>query len=87
MVIMSVRFVEKKHIKGKCPAYGKQCNNCKGKNHFSVVCKKKIVQEIRKDCSDSEESSIYVDSIIGLNDYFHCGMRILKLSQGQFDLN
>ncbi|KAK9680750.1 hypothetical protein QE152_g38847 [Popillia japonica] len=28
-------------VKGKCPAYGKVCKICKGRNHFAKVCKKK----------------------------------------------
>ena len=33
--------------KAKCPAWGKTCDGCKGKNHFKAVCKKtvKIVKE------------------------------------------
>ena len=27
------------HVKGQCPAYGKQCNKCSGFNHFASVCK------------------------------------------------
>ncbi|XP_030758046.1 uncharacterized protein LOC115883775 [Sitophilus oryzae] len=29
------------HDRGKCPAFGKKCTKCKGKNHFAAVCKKK----------------------------------------------
>lgn len=57
-------FCGRKHAKGKCAAYGKICNNCKGKNHFSVVCKKRAVQQINTEhFSDSSVSSLYVDSI------------------------
>ena len=36
-------FCGRRHIFGrdKCPAYGKTCNKCKGKNHFLNMCKKK----------------------------------------------
>ena len=27
------------HARGKCPAYGKRCNSCGKKNHFSKVCR------------------------------------------------
>lgn len=27
--------------KESCPAFGKTCNNCRGRNHFATVCKKK----------------------------------------------
>ena len=32
------RFCGKSHDKGKCPAYGKVCNNCGCKNHFESKC-------------------------------------------------
>lgn len=31
----------KSHKINKCPAYGKVCNTCKVRNHFSVVCNKR----------------------------------------------
>lgn len=50
--------------KGVCPALGKRCNRCKGKNHFERVCKAKRksnrsarVKEIKDDSSESEEMS------------------------------
>lgn len=38
----SCDFCGYKHerIKEKCPAWGKICDNCKGRNHFKVKCKK-----------------------------------------------
>ena len=38
------RFCNRTHefIKEKCPAWGKLCTFCNGRNHFSTVCKKKI---------------------------------------------
>lgn len=30
-----------RHAKEDCPAFGKTCNNCKGKDHFESVCFKK----------------------------------------------
>ena len=32
------KFCGKSHDKGKCPAYGKVCNNCGRKNHFESKC-------------------------------------------------
>ena len=32
------KFCGKSHDKGKCPAYGKVCNNCGCKNHFETKC-------------------------------------------------
>lgn len=28
------------HLPMQCPAYGKICNSCRGKNHFSNICNK-----------------------------------------------
>ena len=33
------KFCGKSHDKGKCPAYGKVCNNCGRKNHFESKCR------------------------------------------------
>ncbi|XP_058449270.1 uncharacterized protein K02A2.6-like [Malaya genurostris] len=53
-------------LKGVCPALGKRCHRCKGKNHFEKVCHKryqkspkhpKRVKEITEESSESEESS------------------------------
>ncbi|XP_055590629.1 uncharacterized protein K02A2.6-like [Uranotaenia lowii] len=50
-------------IKGKCPAFGKRCTKCGGKNHYRKVCKSndksksrrfKKVKEVKN--SDTEES-------------------------------
>ena len=35
------KFCGKSHDKGKCPAYGKVCNNCGRKNHFELRCTSK----------------------------------------------
>ena len=35
------KFCGKAHDKGKCPAYGKVCNNCGRKNHFESKCQSK----------------------------------------------
>ncbi|XP_055619559.1 uncharacterized protein K02A2.6-like [Toxorhynchites rutilus septentrionalis] len=53
--------------KGSCPAFGKRCHRCKGKNHFERVCKLgssksktrkfKKVKKIKDGSSESEEES------------------------------
>lgn len=52
--------------KGTCPAWGKRCKGCGGKNHFERVCrgatekkksKKKSVKVLKKENSNSELSS------------------------------
>lgn len=49
--------------KGVCPALGKKCHKCKGKNHFEKVCKfagksksrkQRRVKEVKEDNSSSE---------------------------------
>ncbi|XP_053685886.1 uncharacterized protein K02A2.6-like [Sabethes cyaneus] len=54
-----------------CPALGKRCHRCKGKNHFEKVCKanrkpmmktKKRVKEISGETSESEEESSHNDA-------------------------
>ena len=37
-----------KHPRGRCPAWGTVCNNCKGKNHYEHACKKGQSSEIRR---------------------------------------
>lgn len=34
------KYCNQKHKARQCPAYGKQCKNCGGRNHFAGVCKK-----------------------------------------------
>lgn len=64
-----------KHMKNiKCPAFGKTCANCQGKNHFAAVCRskckqkeKKKVHEVESKNDDAESGSdsqeFYVDSV------------------------
>ncbi|XP_053691200.1 retrovirus-related Pol polyprotein from transposon 412 [Sabethes cyaneus] len=53
--------------KGSCPAYGKKCKLCSGKNHFEKVCRKnpsrssnrrrvRRVKKINEDTSDDSDS-------------------------------
>ena len=46
------KFCGKSHDKGKCPAYGKVCNNCGHKNHFESKC-----QSMSKSNSDRPRGS------------------------------
>lgn len=36
------------HNRNRCPAYGKQCDNCKGYNHFKENCRVKYVSNCTK---------------------------------------
>lgn len=35
---INCKFCKSMHIYGRCPAFGKKCNNCGRMNHFSVAC-------------------------------------------------
>jgi predicted aspartyl protease len=60
-------YCGKRHEKDKhkCPAYGKQCQNCHKRNHFSAVCKAKDVHAVAESeevtSSTSEENHDYED--------------------------
>ncbi|XP_067648032.1 uncharacterized protein [Eurosta solidaginis] len=55
----------RQHGYGQCPAFGKVCNNCKGKNHYAKMCKVKTKSETRNDKVDS----LYVGSVEGTLDW------------------
>ena len=46
-----------KKVKSLCPAYGKTCNKCGGRNHFRAKCHSKVhkVQEDAESASSSTE--------------------------------
>lgn len=54
-------------VKGVCPAFGKRCHRCKGKNHFEKVCQageksknrkpNRRIKEVKEENSSEEESS------------------------------
>ena len=66
----------------KCPAWGKTCNACKGRNHFARVCKKssssvRAVQE-KESKSDSEGDDVqYVTSVTLVPDNI-CSVKATK---------
>ncbi|XP_036347585.1 uncharacterized protein LOC118756963 [Rhagoletis pomonella] len=49
------KFCKGVHEFGKCPAFGKKCNNCGRLNHFSVACYSSQVHEIKE--SDEKRES------------------------------
>ncbi|KAJ6643502.1 Hydroxyacyl-coenzyme A dehydrogenase, mitochondrial [Pseudolycoriella hygida] len=56
------------HVVGKCPAYGKECNNCGKLNHFAMACTRKRIREIKMEAPqsyDREDDSLpfTIDSI------------------------
>ncbi|KAG8181146.1 hypothetical protein JTE90_024442 [Oedothorax gibbosus] len=50
-----------------CPAFGKLCAKCKGRNHFAAVCKSNVVKkvnQIENESSDTSHSmSLYIDQV------------------------
>ena len=64
-------FCGKNHVLKKelCPAYGKTCNACKGKNHFakSKYCRKKNVRVVtdkqNSDSDISEEQDFFLSAV------------------------
>lgn len=51
--------------KEECPAWGKRCKNCNGRNHFQSKCDKVHILEEEKDSSDSGESCLNAINTIG----------------------
>ncbi|XP_062537952.1 uncharacterized protein K02A2.6-like [Armigeres subalbatus] len=52
--------------KGTCPALGKRCYKCNGKNHFEKVCRaaakqknrrSRSIREVKEECSSEDEAS------------------------------
>ncbi|XP_024942173.1 uncharacterized protein LOC107269153 [Cephus cinctus] len=56
----------RQHTYRQCPAYGKECNICKRKNHFAKMCRSKNSSEHRDDKVDS----LYVGSLNSSNNEF-----------------
>lgn len=62
----SCNFCGTIHQRGKCPAFGKRCSNCKKRNHFAGVCKSKHVRELREENSEeneNEKDEYFVDEL------------------------
>jgi len=57
------QFCGKYHQKGKtfCPAYGRFCANCKGRNHFQAKCKKPAMHQLTT--APTEPSNCTADNV------------------------
>lgn len=44
------------HTSRSCPAYGKQCKNCKKMNHFARMCRSRKVHAVDDDVTDQQAS-------------------------------
>ena len=54
--LFSCKFCGRQHEKRNCPAYGKKCRKCDGKNHFAAVCNKSSSGHVRSITVDSTEA-------------------------------
>ncbi|GBN82642.1 hypothetical protein AVEN_17384-1 [Araneus ventricosus] len=69
-VLSSYWKCNRKHVKGKCPAYGKRCHSCNNLNHFSVVCRYKDVKDLV--VYESEDNSDYYMNSINVHHIVKC---------------
>ena len=53
------------HTPGRCPAYGQECHNCKGRNHYARACSKKTTRDIKRVTGDK---SSYLETRTSSND-------------------
>lgn len=62
------KFCGETHVfnKKKCPAYGKQCQNCGAYNHNKRVCKKKSKKYIKEieDSFTSDEEDLHIGKVV-----------------------
>lgn len=61
-MINKCKFCSYSHKRGSCPAYGKICNNCKKRGHFSKCCtkaRKQINQIEQQNETESDEGEPY----------------------------
>lgn len=64
------KFCNLEHKKGQCPAYGKKCNVCHRRNHFSSVCYKRAAVNVIED--DQSAEMFYIDTINLVNSFEKC---------------
>ena len=65
-VTKTCHFCGNKHEmnKKKCPAWGKQCQKCNGRNHFASVCKKdRRINHVVEDETDTDSDVEFITSI------------------------
>ena len=60
------------HVKNKCPAQGKTCNGCHGKNHFQKQCWLNGKRKEKMDISSFVVSTI--KAIVGSNSTISCDL-------------
>jgi len=61
--VKTCKFCGRQHpfSKKECPAFGKVCNKCKRKNHFSSQCKTKDINIINDTTDESTTDDFYIE--------------------------
>ena len=74
-MITSCKFCSGSHVAGKCPAFGKKCNNCGKKNHFAKSCFKRTgVNEVMVDATtnvkptNEDNDDFFIETITQINE-------------------
>ena len=52
----------KSHYKGKCPAYGKTCRKCNGRNHYAACCCSDASVKSRSNKVNSVDTDLLIDN-------------------------
>ena len=60
----SCRYCGKQHVPGSkhCPAYGKECYGCNGRNHFRSQCRRRVRRVERQYSDDSDSDDLYLNN-------------------------
>lgn len=61
--IINCKFCNFTHKVRECPAYGKTCNACFKKNHFSSVCRTRNVSLINVENDSNDNNDFYIGSV------------------------
>ena len=85
-------YCGKNHRRGECPAYGKKCAFCGGKNHFDTVCYKKRNGSKRNkkkkiNAINHDSSSVEVDSSSNPDNANQLFIGSLSLHHGESNMN
>ena len=62
--IKQCRFCGFDHLKGKCPAYGKECRKCSRRNHFASRCPEKSVNDVERGAENRSVDSLFVGTVL-----------------------
>jgi hypothetical protein len=72
--VNNCRYCGSGHQAGSCPAYGKTCNTCGRRNHFSTVCRSQQTQQTSSDRNTIATNRVELRNIFKDEDRpFFCG--------------